>query len=161
MPCGFGPGSNAGVDSVCRVYSPSKRSGVRSCQCSRMALIASTHSRMCATGRPNSPPKRFSTCGLDLRAEAEAEAAARQLLQVVRRVGEVPRTARERDGHVGHQVEVAHRRRRDQREEEVVRVLEAEHAVDAERLQLGSPARGLHHGLGQLHVDLHGHGRRP
>ena len=62
MPCGFGPGLNAGVDSVWRVYSPSKRSGVPSCQCSRIALIASTHSRMCATGRPNSPPKRFSTC---------------------------------------------------------------------------------------------------
>ncbi len=98
---------------------------------------------------------------LDLRAEAEPEAPAGQLLEVVGRVGQVPRAARERDGDVGHEVEVAHRRRRDQREEEVVRVLEAEDAVDAERLQLGRPTRRLHHRLRELDVDLHGHARRP
>ena len=46
-----------------RVYSPSNRSGVPSCQCSRIARMASTHSRIWATGLPHRDPNRFSMWG--------------------------------------------------------------------------------------------------
>src|ERR671916_777547 len=52
MPHGFGPGSNATVIRVWRVYSPSNANGVPFCQWSRIALVASTHSRIWATGLP-------------------------------------------------------------------------------------------------------------
>ena len=56
-----------------------------------------------------------------------------QQVEVVGGVRQVHRAARERDGDVGHEVERAYRRGGDQGEEEVVGVLEAEHAVDAGR----------------------------
>ena len=159
MPWGLGPGSNAGVESVWRVYSPFEPQ--------RRALLPVLQDRLdrqhpLAHVRDRPPelaPEALLHVRLDLRAEPEAEPPAGQLLEVVGRVGQVPRAARERDGDVGHEVEVAHRRGGDQREEEVVRVLEAEDAVDAERLQLGRPARRLHHRLRELDVDLHGHAR--
>ena len=50
-------------------------------------------------------------------------------MQVVCRVREVQWAARERHGQVGHEVETADRRSRDEREEHVVGVLEGEEPV--------------------------------
>ena len=64
LPYGFGPGSNVGVISVCVVNSPRKSSGASPSHAARIALIASTISRMRAAGRDHVEPKRRSICGL-------------------------------------------------------------------------------------------------
>ncbi len=87
--------------------------------------MASTHSRMWAHRLAPGRAEALLDVRPDLRAEAEAEATLGQQLEVVGGVRQVHRAAGERDGDVGHEVERAHRRGRDEREEEVVRVLEA------------------------------------
>jgi hypothetical protein len=62
--------------------------------------------------------------------------------------------AGERDGHVGHQVEGAHRGGGHQGEEEVVRVLEAEDAVHPGALQFLRPLRGTDDRIGQHHINF-------
>lgn len=62
-PYGFGPGTNVGGISVCRVNSPRKSRRMPSCQDARMALTASTISRIWATGRSQVAPYLCSMWG--------------------------------------------------------------------------------------------------
>ena len=59
-PNGLGPGSNAGVISVWVVNSPRKSSFDSRCHAAKIALVASTCSRMRAAGRDHCAPNRFS-----------------------------------------------------------------------------------------------------
>ena len=80
----------------------------------------------------------------DLAAEPQPEAPLREQLEVVGLVREVHGAAGERDGHVGHEVEVgAAARREDQRHEDVVRALEREGAVEPHLGELAGPARHI------------------
>ncbi len=74
----------------------------------------------------------------DLGSQAENEPARAQQLMVVGLMGEMNRIARERDSHVGHQIQAGHRCRQRQRREDVVRALEGGDAACARITELPS-----------------------
>ena len=81
---------------------------------------------MRSTGRVEIGAEALLDLGADLGAQPKGEAALGEDLVIDGLVGQMNRVARERDRHIGHQVQPTDRGRQRQRREHVVRPLEGE-----------------------------------
>ena len=115
---------------------------------------------MRAAGWLHGIEKRFVDVGLDLAAEAEDEAAARERLQVIADVGEQHRVASERDRDARAELDgLRVLRGEQQREERVVTGLRSPDAAVASLLGFLRRLAGLAEIETDASVNLHGGGR--
>ena len=155
-PYGFGPGTNVGGISVCRVNSPA--------EVQRGAVLPRAEDRLhrqhdlAHPGRRRRPGRAVPLLDVrpDLRAQPEPEPAAGHQLEVVRRVAPgasgcaASRSRRWSSGRSRRR-----RRPRRQRQEDVVRSLEGEQAGDPGRGQLAGAVDGEVGAGVELDVEEH------